>query len=287
MLITGGAGGIGRAAGERFVAAGDTVVLADRSAEALADVGSSFDTIPGSYPGGRSLDWSPVDGSLIVDRGGYLASIDMAGNVRRVVTDPLMRRQMYPRYAHDGSYVYFTGIDSLTNCWGVWRIHPNGTGLDHVVADTSDCGPYVYEQPPSPDYAPSPSPDGTRLVYVGRTLRVHTLATGADTSFGVVGDVPRWSPTGEWIAYDYGGTLMLVHPDGTGQQSLFNRGDFGDHPAVSWSPDGQWLICFGFNAYGSPDKPTGFSGLKIVQIATGLRLPLPFAGGWTDPTWQP
>jgi NAD(P)-dependent dehydrogenase (short-subunit alcohol dehydrogenase family) len=36
VLITGGAGGIGRATGERFTAGGDTVVSADRSADALA-----------------------------------------------------------------------------------------------------------------------------------------------------------------------------------------------------------------------------------------------------------
>jgi hypothetical protein len=238
--------------------------------------GSSFDTIPGSYPGGRSLDWSPVESSLIVDRGGYVASIDMAGNARRLVADPLILRQLYPRYAHDGSYAYFTGIDSLTNCWGAWRIHPNGTGLDHVVADTSDCGPYVYEQPPSPDYAPSPSPDGTRLVYVGRTLLVRTLATGADTSLGVVGDVPRWSPTGEWIAYDSLGTIMLIHPDGTGHQTLLNRGyELYPSPALAWSPDGQWLLYHGYDR------------LMLVQVTTGLKLPLATTIGLSEPTWRP
>jgi len=45
VLITGGAGGIGRAVAERFAAADHTVVLADRSAEALAEVGPPFDTI--------------------------------------------------------------------------------------------------------------------------------------------------------------------------------------------------------------------------------------------------
>ena len=39
VLITGGAGGIGRATGDRFAAAGDTVVLADLSAETLAEPG--------------------------------------------------------------------------------------------------------------------------------------------------------------------------------------------------------------------------------------------------------
>ena len=277
----------------RVVAQNDHIVVTNLD-------GSAFDTIPGSYGGGHALDWSSVNRTLAFDLDGpeYIVAMDTAGHRRRAVTDLLMRSEYYPRYTLDGSYMYFTGNDSLTTCYGVWRIHPDGTGLEHVVADTSDCGVYVYETAPSPDHASSPSPDGTRLVYVGgqpnsqlnwvlsHTLRVRTLATGADTSLGVAGDVPRWSPTGEWIAYDYTGTLMLIHPDGTGQQALLNRGD-NNHPAVSWSPDGQWLIYFGFNYYGSPDQPTGFFGLKIVNVATGLRLPLPFAGGLTDPTWRP
>src|SRR5919206_1956014 len=45
VLITGGGGGIGRATGERFAEAGDAVVLADRSSDALAPIRSSFDTV--------------------------------------------------------------------------------------------------------------------------------------------------------------------------------------------------------------------------------------------------
>jgi NAD(P)-dependent dehydrogenase (short-subunit alcohol dehydrogenase family) len=45
VLITGGAGGIGRATGERFAAAGDTVVYADRSAEALASFAQPSDRV--------------------------------------------------------------------------------------------------------------------------------------------------------------------------------------------------------------------------------------------------
>ena len=248
--------------------------------------GSSFDTIPGSFPGGRSLDWSAVNGTFVLDVNypEYLISMDMTGHTRRVVTDPRMRTEFYPRYAHDGSYVYFTGNDSVTTCYGVWRVHPDGTALEHVVADTSDCGVYAYQNGPFPDYASSPSPDGTRLVYVGGTgiqyvggtLRVRTFATGADTSLGVVGDAPRWSPTGEWIAYDSLGTLMLIHPNGTSQQSLINRGaELYLSNAVSWSPDGQWLV------YHAPDR------LALVQVATGLKLPLATTIGLADPTWQP
>jgi len=260
--------------------------------------GSAFDTIPSPTYGGRSLDWSAVNGTLVYDvsasDGRDLISLDMTGHAHPVVTDPLMRNEFYPRYTRDGSYIYFTGVDSLSNCWGVWRVYPDGMSLEHVVADTVDCGPYVYQGGPTPSYASSPSPDGTRIVYVGGrnipylggTLRVRTLATGADTSLGVMGQFPRWSPTGEWIAYDSTGMLMLIHPDGTGHQPLLYRGDYFN-PAVAWSPDGQWLVFYGFNYYGSPDKPTGFEGLKVVQIATGLKLPLHYAAGLTNPTWQP
>jgi len=244
--------------------------------------GSAFDTIPGLHAA-NSFDWSPVNRTFVMGDGA-LVSMDTAGHTRRVLTDALMRSEYYPRFSYDGSYVYFAGNDSLTTCYGLWRIHLDGTGLEHVVADTSDCGVIAYWGAPLPDYASSASPDGTRLVYVGGTgiqyvggtLRVRTLATGADTSLGVVGDAPRWSPTGEWIAYDSLGTLMLIHPNGTGQQALLVRyPDPLSSNAVSWSPDGQWLV------YRTHDR------LAVVQVATGLKLPLATTIGLDDPTWQP
>src|SRR2546429_5204601 len=72
--------------------------------------GSAFDTIPGSFTVNHSLAWSPLDATLVLYRNApdYLASVDiLTGRWRRVVTDPLMRSESYPRYAHDGSYIYF------------------------------------------------------------------------------------------------------------------------------------------------------------------------------------
>jgi Tol biopolymer transport system component len=226
----------------------------------------------------RSLDWSSVNHTFIMDRGGgpdFIFAMDTLGHLRQVVTGSLMRSEWYPRYSPDGSYIYFTGNDSISTCYGVWRTHQDGTALGRVVADTLDCGSYAYQSGPSPEYASSFSPDGTQLVYASRTLRVRTLGTGVDTSLGVVGFVPRWSPTGKWIAYDSLGTLMLIHPDGTGHQTLADRRD-NQYPSdlFTWSPDGQWLL------YHTSDR------IVLVQEATGLQLPLAVTIGLFDPVWQ-
>lgn len=254
--------------------------------------GSAFDSLP-SPLSARNLDWSQVTGRFVYDgpRSDYLTLVDTTGRAPVVITNPLMRSEYYPRYAHDGSNIYFSGIDSLTQCWGIWRVHPDGTALEHVVADTASCGLYVYN--PAPYWGSSPSPDGTRVVYVGERnipyiggiLRMRTLATGADTSLGVAGAFPRWSPTGEWIAYDSLGHLMLIHPDGTGHQVLLDRADVPIR-APSWSPDGEWLLYVGFPYYGCPDRTTCFGGLKIVHVGTGLTLHLPYAAFSSDGIWM-
>jgi NAD(P)-dependent dehydrogenase (short-subunit alcohol dehydrogenase family) len=45
VLIAGGAGGIGRATAARFAAAGDSVIVSDRSTDVVAEISSSFDTV--------------------------------------------------------------------------------------------------------------------------------------------------------------------------------------------------------------------------------------------------
>jgi Tol biopolymer transport system component len=121
--------------------------------------------------------------------------------------------------------------------------------------------------------APSPSPDGTKIVYLNGGFWIRTLATNADTLLAVGGGAPRWSPTGEWIAYDSIGFLKIVHPDGTGAHSLRNAGYLLGK--VDWSPDGQWLV------YRGPTE------LELINVVSGLVLPLAVTLNMNDPAWRP
>lgn len=83
VLITGGAGGIGRAAAERFAAAGDVVVLADLSSDGLARTASDL---------GGSVDTIVADVTVVLD-------------CERMVSETVARHGR---------------LDVLVNCAGVW-----------------------------------------------------------------------------------------------------------------------------------------------------------------------
>ncbi len=97
------------------------------------------------------------------------------------------------------------------------------------------------------------SPDGSELVYMvpektkGRVM-IYNLATKAARILAE-GNIPAWSPEGDWIAYETGGydagSLRLVSPDGRKHETLLQdptaREDYIRGP-ILWSPDGAFLL---------------------------------------------
>ena len=185
-----------------------------------------------------------------------------AGVATRLVPDEATTTQYSAQPARAGEYVYFFGSDA--NGSGIFRVRNDGTGVEPLVAARGGA-------------QPAPSPDGTRVAFVRfNQLFVLDVATGVATSLQQFGSFPRWSPTGNRIAYlssDYGGAIVVVNADGTGARTVSG---FSYSIWIDWSPDGEWIVA-------------GRDGrLVLVRASSGEELPLrlPVPDSHFQPSWR-
>jgi Tol biopolymer transport system component len=188
------------------------------------------------------------------------------------VSSPL-GAESWAHYSADGQWVYFSGATTTT--YWLYRVHPDGTGLTMLGTNPGDG---------SQRWKPSPSPDGTKLAFTdGASVAVLDLATLTSSTWSVPGFTPRWSPTGSPIAImpAYPNQqVTAVNPDGTNDHVISPPNEYYGtqeyEQAFDWSPDGQWLILRNDNKY----------QLEVVQVATGLELPLAWGFAVGGPAWH-
>jgi Tol biopolymer transport system component len=154
--------------------------------------------------------------------------------------------------------------------WSVFRMHPDGTGNERVSGHDQNYGAA----------GPSLSPDGTRMALgngFGTGVWIRDLATGATVRvLDPAGHSPRWSPTGEWIAYVAREGVTLAHPDGTGARVVSVPGRQYIE-GLEWSPDGRFLLA----------RDHDRKLLDLIEISTATTLPLPFSKGMSARAWKP
>jgi hypothetical protein len=240
-------------------------------------------TVLPNTPNARVAAWSPDGARLLMlhnvldqpDRiFGYHVGTAATQTLLDVVNHPRVRQAASPRYSPDGQWIWFSGYESPVGNSLLWRMRPDGSGLELVTPQTSI---YVNAEDPFP------SPDGARLVYSGRrtdadyltALMVMDVAAGTHTKLVNDGTgEPRWSPTGEWIVYGGSyGRPWLVRPDGSERRELTGV----DGWVTEWSPDGRYILT------------QGQSGWAVVEASTGevVRLPASITQDLVRAVWRP
>jgi Tol biopolymer transport system component len=214
--------------------------------------------------------WTPNGGRLVFQESldGYSHALQLADTLGN--RSPFLEgvaRSFQPVFSAGGTGLYFYGSEAEL---------PDGTdGIYRANADGTEPR-YLF-----PGVQPGPSPDGSRVAYVvsgsDGLLAVRDMATGTTTEVASSVTFPRWSPTGELIAFvtDGGaGDVQVVRADGTNRRTVAP----GLHqPIVSWSPDGAWLVA----------APYSGVGLELIRVADGLVIPIPGTKDLSQPAWRP
>lgn len=253
--------------------------------------GTDLRRIVSSGQSGGSVAWLPGDAGLVYQYaipGGAGATelyvTDLAGLSRRLFADTLGKRsESRPRTSRDGAWVYFRyGFDDGE----IWRVHVDGSGLEPVTDPSS-----TFQGDTDPD----PSPDGSQVAFIGGQqpsgpgfqLAIRDLASGTERLLGVFGALPRWSPDGTRIAYWENdpfislGAIFVIGADGTGAHQVSPPGRLYTARGLDWSPDGEWLV-----ARSQSLDPQGLPALDLIQVQSGLTLPLAYGGSYDFPSWR-
>jgi hypothetical protein len=261
---------------------GGTIAASVTSGVAVVNLdGSEYTVLPiatADY-NGRYPSWL-ADTAIAAMDGQYYAElvrVSLSGAVHYLVpaTDVVVL-EVWPQASRDASWIYFGGLVPGYNTGGIsiWRVHPDGSGLERVSPPNADGRGDTY---------PSPSPDGTRVAVATTrsgsfTLAVIDVATKQLTDLGISGLAPRWAPASDTIAYMAGSgwsEIWVVDASGGGSRRISLPGR-AYATGIDWSPDQRWIIAYG------PD------GLELVEVATGRVVSLPnLPGGLSQPAWKP
>lgn len=152
----------------------------------------------------------------------------------------------------------------------------------------------LTDEPGRVNAAGSLDPDGTRLLHQSNRdapglFPFGTYAT--DTSTGTTSrlaatvtdshDGPRWSPTGDRVAFAAGGSLYVVDV-ATGTVDRITDGTHGDS-APAWSPDGTRLVFQSDRLDPDLDDDADLTTIHVIDLASGDVVDL---GEGRTPVWS-
>lgn len=233
---------------------------------------------PGDYgaqPAAMNVRWDPTGTRLVYQRTSSTERLfmgDLGGVARPLLYPSPFTAEFHPDFSPDGVWIYFAARAPGLAASSLWRVHPDGTGLEQA--------PFG---PDGSESRPAVSPDGQWLAYSSDGfVHVRSLVTGTRTALNARGTAPRWSPSSDLIAYvdaadysGYSGPLRVVRPDGTEDRQLVTGEAYA--PGFDWTPDGKYLVA----------KTANYGLVELVDAVAGNRIPLPYSGLLQTPAWRP
>jgi Tol biopolymer transport system component len=273
-----------RLAWRRITANGSAIVLAgaDGSAPAKITAGSACDAGP---------TWSP-DGSTIA----FIRHASCSGSF---ATSQV--------WAYDVGTATLSMVTTLPGDAGHLAYAPDGRGLAFESNADGDDDIYVYDvvaggtpmnltaeaAADGVDDHPDWAPDGSSIAF--RSTRsggsnIWTMkpdGTAPTRVQTVGGDLPLYSPTGDWIVFQARGAggdrdLYIVHPDGTGTIQVNPANEANETP-TSWQPTCTLTATVGGTRTGTANDELlcGANGGETLNAGGGNDVVFGYAGGDT------
>ena len=282
-----------------------------RSARTWDDFSPGLDVFPGAWSIEGNLAFEGSAESDPSKTGIYLSegtgTPRLRGDLVRLTSNPGPQADIPIAFSPDGSKLLFvretpnaerTGDLYVIGTGGY--LTDKGSGTKHYQpGDLRKLNPANVGVAVSDLFGPgaSWSPDGTRVAFSGFDATPRPSEPYSATSRAYIVDVAdgeatpitadstnmtsaRWSPNGEWIAYDFdhpdgtgGRDVWLVRPDGTdAHQVTVTNGSC----CATWSPDSSWLLFQGNDADGAglfiaKADGSGYSRLLTVDSEYDLR----------------
>ena len=194
-------------------------------------------------------------------------------------------------FTPDGTRIAFEGF------------HPTDPAADGIYIGSATDGTGLLQVTEQHDIPGDFSPDGSQLVFFRPTpntdasplsgslmiVDVDVLEIHPVTPDGmIVQCCPRWSPDGQQIVFeDPGGSLWLIHPDGSDLIEIFEGGDDKGYAIdAAWSPDGSHIV-FSLDSGSDPFAHPTNELIVINADGTGATTVIGTADHKRDIAWFP